>query len=469
MLERMLNRYFALKEHGTSVKKEFLAGAVTFFTMAYIIFLQPAVLSGGLFHQSTGLSAESVALATILSAFLATMMMGLFAKLPIALAPGMGENFFFTLTVVPVAASAGSANPAATALGAVFLSGILFLVITLVGGRRWILKAVSPGMKSSVAAGIGLFIAFIGLKNGMLIINAPSSGIALNPHLAGADGLVFGLGLAITVGLHAFKVPGSILWGILATTLIAIVMKLIYVPMDPGSTSLLFSRLAIPDHLFSLPGSDLSTFFALDIAGASKPLLWPMILVLLFMIIFDTTGTLIAVGERAQLTDQKGELPRMERAFLTDASATVVGALFGTSTVTAYIESTAGVEQGGRTGLMAIFTALFFLSALFLHPVIQLIGSYSVITAPALLMVGAMMIQSIRQVDWRDVTEAVPALLTLIGIPLTFSIADGIALGLLSYPLIKLVAGRKREINFMMVLLAIIVLGYFIFLRPKMG
>ena len=469
--KNLLNSYFNIDEAGSTPRKEISAGAVTFFTMAYIIFLQPAILSGSLFGFSTGMSASSVATATILSSFIAAAVMGLYAKLPIALAPGMGENFFFVLTVIPAASALNPDKGWQIALGAVFISGVLFFILSASGARKWIIEAVSPGMKSAIAGGIGLFIALIGLKNGSIIVSSQSTGLALNSDIYGPDALIFFAGLLITITLHARKIPGSILIGIVATTFLAALLKFLLkysVDITPGgavSESLLFSRFAIPDAILAVPDMDFSTFFALDISGAFTVSMIPYIFILLFMMAFDTTGTLIAIGERAGIM-KNGELPRAGRAFITDAGATVIGALFGTSTVTAYIESTAGVQQGGRTGLTAVTVGFFFLLTLFLSPVIMMIGNYPPVTAPALVMVGAMMIESIQDIDWKDATESVPAFLTLAGIPFTYSISDGIALGLLVYPVMKILTGKYREINPMMIAAAVIVSGYLFILRP---
>ena len=468
----MISKYFNMSEAGTSPRKEVTAGAVTFFTMAYIIFLQPSVLSGSLFGFSTGMSASSIATATILSSFIATIAMGLYAKLPIALAPGMGENFFFVLTVIPAASALNPDRGWQTALGVVFISGILFFILSASGARKWIIDAVSPGMKCAIAAGIGLFIALIGLKNGGVIVSSQATGFSLSPQIYGPDAVLFFTGLLITVALHDRKVQGSILIGIAATALLSIATKLFINYTDMREASIAGSKLMtafhVPNSIFAVPDMDFSTFFSLDISGALSLSMIPYIFIFLFMMAFDTTGTLIAIGERAGLM-KNGELPRANRAFMIDAGATVVGALFGTSTVTAYIESTAGVEQGGRTGLTAVVAGILFLFALFLGPIVLMIGSYPTITAPALVMVGAMMIQSIHDIDWKDTTESVPAFLTLAGIPFTYSISDGIALGLLVYPLMKALAGRFREITPMMIAAAVIVSGYLFLLRPAIG
>ena len=462
-------KYFDLRDL-SEIHREILAGCVTFFTMSYIIFLQPAVLSGSMFNTSTGMNAASIAAATIFASFLASVLMGLFARLPVALAPGMGENFFFVLTVIPAAAAVNPEKGWQIALGTVFVSGVLFFILSAFGGRRWILEAVSSGQRHAIASGIGLFIALIGLRNGS-VISLSQTGLSLNPEIYGPDAFLFFVGLFFAAALHARKIPGSLLLGIIITTVSAVSLKFALPHfIDTVHTGVihksdLFSKFQMPSSVFSMPGLDFSTFFALDISGALTVQMFPYIFIFLFMMSFDATGTLIAVGERAGLM-KDGKLPGMKQAFLCDAGGTILGALFGTSTVTAYIESTAGVEQGGRSGITAITAGLLFLLALFVEPIVQLIGGYAPLTAPVLVIVGSMMMQSIREIDWSDITEGIPAFLVITGIPFTYSISDGIALGLLSYPVIKILSGKSKELNAPMVAAGLITFGYLFFLRP---
>ncbi|MBI5386674.1 MAG: NCS2 family permease [Verrucomicrobia bacterium] len=473
----MLNRLFALAEHQTTVRTEVLAGLTTFITMAYIIFVQPAVLTGAITGRPTGMDFGAVTAATCLSAALASVIMGLYARYPVAQAPGMGQNFFFVLGAVPAATAAGFANAWEVALGVVFISGVLFLLLSFFGVREAVLDAISPSLKHAIAVGIGLFIAFIGLRNAGLIVmpQSPGAEIHLNPHLASPDLLVFFFGLLLAAALHTRRVAGSILWGIAGATALAIALKL-SLPLWPASwaesplvqDSMLVKRFSLATGLVSLPPSLAPTFLKLDLRHALSFAMAPFIIVFLFMVLFDTVGTLIGVAEQAGFI-KNNQLPRAKQAFASDALATTLGACLGTSTVTSYIESAAGVEQGGRTGLTAVVAGAFFLLALFFTPVIAMVGSYAPITAPALVLVGAMMIRNVARIDWSDYSESIPAFLIMVGIPLSYSIGDGLAVGFLSYPLLKLLAGRGREVKWVLYALGVLLLAYFVFVRGKMG
>ena len=470
----MLERLFHLTENRTSVRTELLAGLTTFLTMAYIIFVQPAVLSGAMFGQTTGLDFGAVTTATCLAAALATAIMALYARYPIAQAPGMGENFFFVFSAIPAAAAAGYPHPWQVALGAVFLSGVLFLILSLVGLRELIFNAVSPSLKHGLAAGIGLFIAFIGLQNAGLIIKDPGTAVKLNAHFASPDLIVFFFGLFLTAILLARKVRGAILWGLAGGTLLAMAMKL-GLPHLPASVSaapevaesVLVKRFTFAHALVAPPPSLAPTFLKMDLVHALSPKMLPFVFVFLFMLVFDAIGTLIGVCEQAGFI-HNNRLPRARQAMVSDAIGTVAGAALGTSTVTSFIESAAGVQAGGRTGLTGLTVALLFLLALGFSPVIAMVGSYPPITAPALVIVGAMMIQNVTRIDWPDYAESIPAFLTLIGIPLSYSIADGLALGLISYPVLKLCAGQARGLGWMTYLLAAVLIAYFLFVRGRM-
>ena len=470
----MLERFFRLCDHGTTVRTELMAGVTTFLTMSYIIFVQPAVLSGVMFGQPTGMDFGAVTTATCLAAALASAIMGLYARYPIAQAPGMGENFFFVFTAIPVAAAAGAAVPWAAALGAVFISGVLFLLVSLVGAREAVMNAISPSMRHAIAGGIGLFIAFIGLQNAGLIVKDPGTAVRLNPHFASPDLVVFFVGLLVAGGLHARRVRGSILWGILAGGALAVAMKLLLPLAGPElagaplvAQSGLVTRFEIAEQLVAPPPSLEPTLFQMDLRGALSLAMMPIVAIFLFMVFFDTVGTLVGVAQQAGLM-RDDRLPRARQAFVSDAVGTVAGACLGTSTVTSYIESATGVEQGGRTGLTAVTVAGLFLLALFFSPVVEMLGGYAPVTAPALVLVGGMMLRNVRHIDWDDYTELLPAFLVLLGIPLSYSIADGLALGFIAYPLLKLLAGRAGEVRRVAWLVAALLLGYFVFVRSTL-
>ncbi|MBI5382732.1 MAG: NCS2 family permease [Opitutae bacterium] len=471
----MLERLFRLTENRTSARIEVLAGVTTFLTMAYIIFVQPAVLSGAMFGKPTGMDFGAVTTATCLSAALATALMALYARYPIAQAPGMGENFFFVFSAIPAAAAAGYANSWEVALGAVFISGVLFLLLSLAGLRELIFNAVSPGLKHAIAAGIGLFIAFIGLQNAGLILKDPGTAVKLNTHFGSPDLLVFFFGLLLMAVLHARRVRGSILWGIVGATALAAACKAALPLLPPAlaatpevAQSMLVQRFAFAQGIVAAPPSLAPTFFKMDLTHALSLPMLPLIFVFLFMLVFDAIGTLIGVCTQAGFI-RDNQLPRARQAMLSDAVGTVAGAALGTSTVTSFIESAAGVEQGGRTGLTGIVVALLFLLALFFSPLIAMVGSYPPITAPALVIVGAMMIQNVGQIDWQDYSESIPAFLTLVGIPLTYSIADGLALGFISYPIVKFFSGQGARVGWLTYILAALLVAYFVFIRSRMG
>lgn len=469
----MLERFFRLGENQTTVRTELLAGVTTFLTMAYIIFVQPAVLSGAMFGMKTGMDFGAVTAATCISAALASAVMGLYARYPIAQAPGMGQNFFFVFSAAPAAAAAGFANSWQVALGVVFISGILFLALSLFGAREAVMNAISPSLQHAIAAGIGLFIAFIGLQNAGLIVKDPGTAVKLNPHFASPDLIVFFFGLLLMALLQTRKIRGSILWGIAGATVLAILLKLAlsHFPAWAGSTTVAESHLvkhfSLAKGIVSAPPSLEPTFLKMDLSNALSLVMWPFIIVFLFMVFFDTVGTLVGVAEQAGLM-RDNKLPRAKQAFVSDALGTITGAALGTSTVTSYIESAAGVEQGGRTGLTSVTVAILFLLALFFSPVIAMVGSYAAITAPALVLVGAMMLRNAAKIDWNDFTEAFPAFLVLIGIPLSYSIADGLALGFIAHPLLKVFSGRGKQVRWFMHLLAALLVIYFVLVRAKL-
>jgi AGZA family xanthine/uracil permease-like MFS transporter len=446
----MWERLFQLSASRTDIRTELLAGVTTFLTMAYIVFVQPAVLSTDLVGRPTGLDFGAVLVATCLVSAFASIFMGLFAHYPIALAPGMGENFFF-VSVLMGLTSLGVANPSQTALGMVFISGVVFILLTLLGVREAVIDAISPSMRNGIAVGIGLFIAFIGLRNGALIVGKPGTLLGLNAHLASADAAVFMLGLVTAGVLLVRRARGALLWGILASTGLALLL---------GKVQF--------GGVLGLPVVHQRAAFTMDLAGALRPSLVPFIIVFLFMGLFDTVGTLIGVAEQANLLEQD-KLPRANRALLVDATGITVGACLGTSTVTCYIESAAGVAVGGRTGLTSVVAGALFLLALFFGPVIGTIGNYPPVTAPALVLVGTMMMQNARKIEWGDYSESIPAFLIIVGIPLSDSIADGLALGFASFPVIKVLAGRGRDVRWLSYLMAGLLVVYFLFVRSRLG
>ena len=438
----MLERRFALRAHGTSVRTEIVAGLTTFLTMAYIIFVQPAVLS------AAGMDPGAVLTATCLATALATLLMALLANYPIAVAPGMGHNFFFAYSVV-----VGMKVPWQVALGAVAIAGTIFILTAGVGLRERLITAIPDSIKHAIAAGIGLLIAAIGLQWAGLIVASPGTLVTLG-NLHGRAPLVAVAALALTAILLARKVPGAFLWGILGATLLGAPLGIVR-----------FHGIA------SAPTSLAPTFMKLDIAGALRPGMLAVVFVFFFLALFDSVGTLVAVGTQAGLM-QGGTLVRGREALLADAVGTVTGAVLGTSTVTAYIESGAGVAAGGRTGLASVVTAALFLLALFFHPLVQTIGGgytagtttlYPIIAAP-LILVGTMMIGGVRHIAWDDPTEAIPAFLTLVMMPLAVSITEGVSFGLVSYALLKLASGRGRDVHALIYVFAALFLARYAFL-----
>ncbi len=482
----MLQRWFQLREHGTSVPKEGLAGLTTFLTMAYIIVVQPQVLSGKMIGIETGMDFGAVTTATCVSAAIATLIMGIYARYPIALAPGMGENFVFALSLVPAAQvwleqeiqagriQAGITTPWCIALGVIFYSGVLFLVLSLLGVRERLLEAVSPSMRNAIAAGIGLFIALLGLQGASVIVGAPGQIVKLSPRLTSPDVIVFFVGLMVTAAFYARRIPGAIVIGIITAALLAMGLRQV-IPLLPGLAeteivhqSQLMTRFAPAEHLLSTPPSMAPTFAKMDLIHALALPMIPYILIFLFMDVFDTLGTLVGVSEQAGFI-RDNRIPRAKQALTADAVGTVVGAVCGTSTVTSFIESAAGIEQGGRTGLTAVTVAILFLVAPFFYPLIEMVGSYPPITAAALLIVGSMMMKNVLKIEWDQATEAIPAFVTMTGIVFSYSIADGLALGFIVYPLVKFLAGKGREVPWLMYGLAVVLLAYLVFAKSHMG
>ena len=440
---RFLEDRFALTAHGTTVRTEMLAGLTTFLTMAYIIFVQPAVLA------ACGMDFGAVLVATCLATALATVLMALLANYPIAVAPAMGHNFFFAYSVV-----LGMKVPWRVALGGVAMAGIIFILTAGIGLRERLITAIPTSIKHAIAAGIGLLIAMVGLQWAGLIVGAPGTLVTLGDLHSRPVLLAIG-GLALTSVLMARHVPGALLWGMLASTAIGLPLGIVRY-----------------QGLVARPPSLAPTLLQLDVAGAFAPGMAVVVLVFFFLALFDSVGTLVGVGSQAGLM-RDGTLPNARGALLADAIGTVAGALLGTSTVTAYIESGAGVAAGGRTGLASIVTATLFLASLLFHPLVRMIGGgYTVgqatlypVIAPPLILVGTMMIGGLRRIAWDDPTEAIPAFLTMIIMPLTVSITEGVAFGVLAYALLKLATGRGRDVHPLMYVFAVLFVARYAFLR----
>ena len=460
-----LDRYFRLKENNTSVRIEFVGGLTTFMTMSYIIFVQPAILS------IAGMDKGAVMFATCISSAIATLLMGLLAKYPIALAPAMGHNVFFAVTVCLIMGYSWQ-----VALGAVFISGTIFIILSLIGVWKSMVASVPDSLKHAIAVGIGLFIALLGLQYGGLVVDEPSVLLSLG-NLTSRPVVLVVCGVALTAVLMVLRVPGAILIGILGTALLGIPLGIVRF-----------------HGIVSSPPSIMPTLFKLDIIGALSTGLVTVIFIFFFLALFDTMGTLIGVSSIAGFL-KDGKLPRANQAMLSDAVGTVSGALLGTSTVTSYIESSTGIAQGARTGLANVFTSFFFLIAIFFSPLAEMIGGeyihefifdpvhadslfwldvpgfYHVslslplickkvilrpIIAPALIIVGYLMMKCVSFIKWDDLTEAIPAFLTVVIMPLTLSITEGIAFGFISYSLLKLVSGRGKEVHWIIYLFSIL-------------
>jgi adenine/guanine/hypoxanthine permease len=426
---------FRLQENQTTVRQEFLGGLTTFITMAYIVVVNPRTLA------QAGVPIEGAVFATCISAAVATVVMGMYANYPIALAPGMSLNAYFTYVVCQQ-----MHVPWRTALGVIFLSGVVFLILTVTRVREQIVNGIPDCLKHSTAGGIGMFIAFVGLRNANLVVANPATFVSLG-SLRNHEAQLACIGLAIMLILMTRKITGAIVIGVLATTLCGI----------GGGVS------DWPKAVFSLPHPS-STWLQLDLKGALHLGLFEIVFVFLFVDLFDNVGTLVGVCEQGGFV-KDGKIPRVGRALISDAVGTVFGALTGTSTVTSYIESAAGVAAGARTGLANLFTAGLFLLAAFCAPLAASIPGYA--TAPALILVGALMTESIGRVAWSEFTDAIPAFVTLLATPLTFSIATGLSLGLISYTLVKVAAGKFREVSPVIWILTVLFIFRYIYLAAE--
>lgn len=455
----MLERLFHLKELKTDVKTEVIAGLTTFMTMAYIIFLNPIILAG------TGMDPAAVMFATCVAAGVVTIAMGLFVNFPIALAPGMGLNAYFAV----VAAKSGGMMHWQAALGAVFISGIIFIILTVTKVRQLLVVAVPNSMKKAITVGIGLFITFIGVKlSEIMVVKAhpiPPTMAEIAKHgvaslqffewdiflnkLTAPVPLLALIGLAITAVLLANRVKGSLLIGIIASTIIGIPM---------GVTP-------IKDFVWAWPSFSNLNVGALDIRGALNMGIWTVVFTFTFVELFDTFGTLVGTASKAGMLDENGQSPKIGRAMLVDAFGVSFGALMGTSTVTAYIESASGIGEGGRTGLTAVTTGVFFLLALVFAPFTRLITDAA--TAPALIIVGLLMVSAIKDIDFNDITEGLPAFLTFVLMPFTYNIANGIAAGITFHTVLKVVTGKAKEVHWLMYILFILVIARYAFLAGE--
>ncbi len=423
----MFERVFQLSTHGTTVRREIIAGITTFLTMVYIVVLNPSIIS-----TSAGLNYDALFVATCLAAALTTLLMGFWAKLPVALAPGMGLNAFFALTVIPTMNYSTQ-----TALGCVFLAGVAFVLISITPAREWLINAIPRSLKLSIAAGIGFFLAFIGLANAGIVVSGGSATPVTGGMLYSPQAILTGVGFVIIFVLAARRVLGAVMIGIILVTIAAMA----------------FNIQAPPDTIASLPPPIAPTFMQLSFDGAPEGTIVATVLVFLLVVMLDTSGTLTAVAYQGNLLDEKGRLPNARRALTTDALGTMLGAVLGTSPVTAYIESSSGIQAGGRSGLTAVTVGVLFLLCLFFAPLARSVPLFA--TSPALIFVAVLMVKGLKEIDWDDLTEAAPALLTALTIPLTYSIATGIGIGFISYVVIKALTWRWRDLNFAVVIIAL--------------
>jgi len=453
-----ITKFFKLQENKTTVRTEIIAGITTFMTMAYILFLNPNILS------ATGMDKNAIFFATAIAAGFVTIAMGLVANFPIALAPGMGLNAFFATVAL-----AGVGMPWRVALGAVFISGLIFILLTVTKVRQILVVAVPHSLKVAITVGIGLFITIIGLKLSEIMAVSANVIPPTLEHLNATKGqssllffewniglgslknpamLLTLLGLVITSALMAMRVKGSLLIGIIVTTIIGI-------PMGVTKIAEGFSPFSLPDF------SNLAVF-ELDIKGALSMGIWTVVFTFTFVELFDTFGTLVGTANKAGLIDKDGNSPKIGKAMLVDAFGVSFGALMGTSTITAYVESAAGIGEGGRTGLTAVTTGLLFLLALVLAPLATLIPNAA--TAPALIIVGLLMVSAIKEIDFEDFTEGLPAFMCIIMMPFTYSIANGVAAGIIFYTLLKVITGKAKNVHWMMYLLFVLVIVRYLFL-----
>lgn len=430
----MLEKFFHLQENNTTIRTELVAGITTFMTMSYIIFVNPSILS------EAGMDFGAVMVATIVASSTAMILMGLWVNYPIALAPGMGLNAYFTYSVC-----LGMGYPWQTALGAVFISGVLFLLLTFLKIRQLVVDSIPNTIKLATAAGIGLFIAFIGLQNAGLVKGNPQTLVTLG-QFTQPSALLTLFGVMVIAALMQLKVRGAILYGILLNWFIGLIFGLIEY-----------------QGIFSLPPNPAPTFFKLSLSGIWSEGLLTIIFAFFFVDLFDSTGTMVGVAEQGGFIKADGSFPRVEKALTTDAAGTIAGSLMGTSTVTAYIESASGIAEGGRTGLTTVVIAILFLFSLFLSPLAKSIPTFA--TAPALIVVGSLMMKQLTKLPWDDVSEMIPAFAVMLFMPLTYSIANGIAIGFIFYPIVKAFSGKFHDVHWLTWILCALFLFRFFFLE----
>ena len=432
-MKAFLDNFFKTKSHSTDIQTEIVAGITTFITMAYIIFVNPQMMA------QTGMDHGAIFVGTCLAAAVACLFMGLFANWPVGLAPGMGLNAFFTYTVVGEMGYAWE-----TALGAVFIAGVLFFIMSITPLRRWMLDSIPLNLRIAMGAGVGLFIGFIGLKNGGIIISDGATFLSLG-DFTNFSTLLAGLGFLLIAILSIRKIPGAIIIGILTVTLLSIILNLVEF-----------------DGIFALPPDVTPVFLELDIFGALDIAMISVIVSFLFVNLFDTAGTLFGVASRANFLDETGNIRNMDKALKADSSSSIFGSFFGCAPVTSYVESSAGIETGGRTGLTAVVVGILFLLATFLSPFAAAVPAYA--TSGALIYVAILMLSGMEKLNWDDQSELLPALVMVVMIPLTFSIANGIALGFLAYVSIKVFIGKFSNISSGAWFLTLVFVAKFVFL-----
>lgn len=431
----MFERFFKLQENKTTFWREIIAGTVTFMTMAYIIFVNPGILSNAMGKELV----PAITVATCLAAGIMTICMGIFSNYPLALASGMGLNAVVTFSLVK-----GMNLTWQVAMGMIFIEGIVITILVLTNFRLWVMNAIPTDLKRAIGVGIGLFIAFIGLKDAGLVVSNPVTFVALGK--IGPGQLIAAFGLLLTIALMVRRVKGSILIGIITSTILALIAGVTAFPKE---------------WVLGLKPEYFQTIFALDIVGALKLSLIIPIFTIMISDFFDTMGTIVAVGEEAGYLTPDGKVPNMKSALMVDSLAAAVGGLFGCSSVTTYIESASGVGEGGRTGLTSVVTGILFLLAMFIAPIVGIVPA--VATAPALIVVGFLMLTVVKVMDWEDMTTAIPAFLTIVGIPLTFSITNGIGIGFISYVVVKALSGKYKEVHPLMYFVGLAFIVYYIF------
>lgn len=448
-----LDRYFGIREQGSTYTREIRAGFTTFLTMSYILTVNPQILGHAIKLPDGGDATAQLIFATAAASAIGSIVMGIVARYPFATAPGMGLNAYFAFTVV-----GQMGIPWQVALGAVFVEGLIFMALSFGGVRQAILSGIPGNLKYATTAGIGLFLALIGLKNAGIVVADPATYVRLG-HLGSAPALIALVGLVITAIMLVRKISGAILLGIVSATLLAVFTGAHVYSTGPTTMGAFAGLGGSPVRMPVWP-TDL--FMAMDVKGALGLGVLGIVFTFLFVEIFDTAGTLIGLATEAGFVDEKGNLPRANEAFVSDAVATTLGAVVGTSTTTAYIESAAGIAEGGRTGLTAVVVGLLFMVSTFFWPLLQAIPNAA--TAPALVLVGAMMLTHLRRVEWTDYTETIPVFLTMSMMPFTYSIANGVSFGIISYCLLKLLGGRWREVHWVSWFLALILLARYVFL-----